>query len=462
MAQRRSGAMESSRARFQNIKLLKILLISITLTGTLSFTTALTLFTDSISIRSTGQISVLKIYAASGSATDIQAAVDQVIAAGGIGDVYIPAGIFNFVEIGEPWVTVNVPAGVNIYGAPTERTSGLSYDGIGQDPNDQVVEWKTVLIIPYDAPGSWSPVTSWFKIIGTSDPNESSRFSDIKLVGYRSIDPKSVAVQEAVGVTNVINYRIDHCYFEHTGLGVGSTGVSNKGVIDHNYFVNPVAATVGPDMDDWTVFYGVVVSRGEGDYWDDNIANVLGQYTDYTTVIENCYFEKWRHDVAANGGAHYVFRHNTIQDCFGFGSLDAHGWGTEVGGEVTAVGTRAVEIYNNDILDAFDSGWATFIRGGAGVAFNNRVGGDQYHAFIYLSNEGEVPKTWVNDWWIWDNTMLPSAPDSYIGGADCRLLIKIDPEENITEGVNYWFTEPHTFSYQPYSYPHPLTLDTTP
>ena len=52
--------------------------------------------------------------------------------------------------------------------------------------------------------------------------------------------------------------------------------------------------------------------------------------------------------------------------------------------------------------------------------------------------------------------MLPSAPNSYISGADCRLIIKYDPSGDILEGQNYWLTEPHTFNYQPYEYPHPL------
>ena len=62
----------------------------------------------------------LNVTATNGSAVGIQEAVDQVAAAG-YGNVFIPEGTFNFVEVGEPWTTVTIPAGVNIFGAPTER-----------------------------------------------------------------------------------------------------------------------------------------------------------------------------------------------------------------------------------------------------------------------------------------------------------------------------------------------------
>ena len=56
----------------------------------------LSLTNSSIIIESSGQISKLEIYASSGSAIDIQAAVDQVVAASSIGSVHIPEGTYNF------------------------------------------------------------------------------------------------------------------------------------------------------------------------------------------------------------------------------------------------------------------------------------------------------------------------------------------------------------------------------
>lgn len=448
--------------RLQSTKFYAMLAALTVLIGTLYLSPAISSLTNSVVIESSGQISTDSptITAASGYWRDIQDAIDAVVAAGGIGNVIIPEGTWDFVNVGEGWSGARVvaPAGVSLFGAPTERTSGLPYDGIGMNPNDQVVEWKTILRLPWDVPGSWTadsspppkgsgPRTpSWFQFIGDGDPNKPSRFSDIKLVGYRSIDPNSKMVLRGIYVRDVANFRVDHVYFEHIA-GESIQSWASRGVIDHTFFVNNIGYVVGT-WDTCTVGYGVSVNRGNGDLWDNNIANVLGQYTDYTVFIEDSYFEKWRHCIAANRGAHYVIRHSSIKDDYGYGSLDAHGWGVYP----DQVGTRAVEIYNVLMIDAIQYPFGTMIRGGAGVAFNNTVGDGTYLRFLYFTNEATWEKCWVNDWWIWNNTMLGGIAE----------IQKYDPEGNIIEGENYFRHAPHTFNYEPYSYPHPLTLDSTP
>ena len=439
----------------QSAKFYAILLASVILVGIFSLSPAFSTLMRDVIIRSTGRIGDLAtVTANSGSAEDIQAAVDQVAAMGG-GNVYIPEGTFNFVEVDEGWegTRVNIPAGVSIFGATTER-----------DVNGQVIEWKTVLRLPWDVPGSWlggsgdppaqgGPQTPcWFKFLGTGEQNESSRFSDIKMVGYRSINPNSEMILRGIKVENVIDFRIDHCYFEHISGGLSAWGNNNRGVIDHCFFVNPVAH-LGGSWYEQSVGYGIQVGRAKGDYWENDIDKVLGKYTNYTVFIEDCYFTNWRHCTAGCDGAHYILRYSIIEDDFGFGSIDSHGR-AQMNGEITQVGTRATEIYNNTIVDAEPSVWATMMRGGAGVAFNNTVGGGSYTVFIYLSNEAppELSKCWINDWWIWNNTML--------GG--CNEITEYDPEHDITEGENYFRYAPHTFTYIPYPYPHPLTLEAYP
>lgn len=409
--------------------------------------------TNNATIHNTGYISTTKIWAKSGYWRDIQDAVDVVANTGG-GNVYIPAGTWNFVNVGENWsgARVVVPAGVNIFGAPTERTSGLPYDGVGQNPNDQVVEWKTVLVIPWDVPSTWSGLNAMFKLTGGISTNtKSCRVSDIKFVGYRYFNSSSRGVPLGIHIENIPNYRIDHCYFLDISGGAVQEPLwyhlHSYGVIDHCYIVNTYGVVVA-NFDDCTVGYGVGLQRAFGDYWDDNITNVLGCYTNYTTFIEDCYFSKWRHCVAANNGKHYVFRHNTIENDFGFGSLDAHGWGVYgEGGKVIEVGTRAVEIYGNIIVNATQNVWATFIRGGAGVAFNNTVGGGTYVYFISFAQESQVPKCQINDWYIWNNTMLNNC-----------IELPEDPEPPIEQNVNYFLYAPSW--YKPYPYPHPLTSET--
>ena len=78
-------------------------IVAILLLGFLHFSVVSSLATDSVSITSTGKILILNVYANSGSASDIQDSIDQVVAAGGVGNVHIPEGVFNFIEDGEPW-----------------------------------------------------------------------------------------------------------------------------------------------------------------------------------------------------------------------------------------------------------------------------------------------------------------------------------------------------------------------
>jgi len=395
------------------------------------------------------------IYAESGYWGDIQNSID--LASNG-DNVYIPEGTFNFVNVDEEWegYRVVIPAGVSLFGVPTER-----------DANGQVIEWKTVLRLPWDVPGSWlggdgdppqrgGPVAPfWFEIVGSGDLNKPSRFSDIKLVGYRSIDPESEMILKGIYTENVIDFRVDHCGFEHVaGTGVSTFGNTCRGVIDHCYFENPVAHMKG-DWDTESVGYGVAVDRGYGDYWEDDVSKVLGQYTDYTIFIEDCYFRNWRHCTSSGNGAHYVFRYSKIEDDFGFGSVDAHGRGSTIGGVYTQVGTRAIEVYNNQIINAGITPhdpqswiWGVLPRGGAGVAFNNTFGGGTYTALMYFMNEApeDASKLWINDWWIWNNTLI----------SGCDEITKYDPNNRIVENVNYFLHAPHTFSYEPYPYPHPL------
>ena len=443
----------------QSAKFYAILLVLVALVGIFSLSPVISSLMNDVVIRSTGQISTTptNVTATSGSARDIQVAVNQVVAAGGIGNVFIPEGTFNFVDVGEPWMTVEIPAGINLFGAPTERTSGLEVPPQGMNPNDQVVEWRTILVMPYDVPGDWYNAPLWFRITGNGDPNKPSRFSDIKMVGYKSINPNSTMIHQGISIKDVVDFRVDHCCLEHAGTGGGipTGGLYCRGLIDHCRLVNPNVEGAPPAYMDGIVGYGVALGRAYGDVWEDDISKVLGQYTAYTVFVEDCYLSKWRHCIAANNGAHYVIRHSTIENDFGFGTLDAHGWGVMTDGVITQVGTRAIELYNCQFLDPYNpeapQRTLVFLRGGACIAFNNTVTGYLY--FVSASRESsiEVPKCFPHDIYVWNNK-LPSG---------------VEPVHTITnekgtpeEGVDYFLHPPHTFDYKPY--PYPLTLETTP
>jgi hypothetical protein len=416
--------------------------------------------TNTVKIQSTGQISTTKIWAKSGYWRDIQAAVDAVAAAGG-GIVHIPEGTWNFINVGESWSSakVVVPAGVSIFGAPTQRTSGLPYDGIGMNPNDQVVEWRTVLQIPAEFAPQRPGEVLMFRVVGDGSPGKTFRFSDIKVVGYREFNNTSDRWYAVVRIENVIDFRVDHCFFKNTaGLAVTVTAQPNGnccGVIDHCRFVNDYGY-VEWDYAACSVHYGIMPKFTGSTRWEDDITKVVGQYTTYTTFIEDCYFSRWRHCVSSNDGTHYVFRHNTIEKDSVVGSLDAHG-------TYNYVGTRAMEIYNNLIIDPVlnmhpqnwnsttpangQSGYAVNWRGGGGVFFNNYV--RNYEVGVYLVDEGTVEKCWPHDIWIWNNTWVNVE----------YTLMKYSDYRTIQEGVDYFLYAPDW--YTPYPYPHPLTVEST-
>ena len=395
--------------------------------------------TKSVVISSTGQIqSAANVTATSGYWRDIQTAVDWIASSGGVGNVYIPEGTFNFVNVGESWTgaRVVIPLGVNILGAPTQR-----------DANNQVIQWETVLIMPYEVPTSGPDNRPrWFQIQGNGNPDISFRFSDIELVGYREFDSTSITGYTGIWIGNVQNFRVDHSSFKNLAgtaiLATASGGVIN-GVIDHNRLVNDVGLTgYGPEgYNGRTLGYGIAVYGANT--WPD-LSSVLGQATDYTVFIEDNYFSKWRHGISSNYGAHYVARYNTIQYDYGHFSFDVHG-----SNQLGSIGTRATEFYNNTFIDpeAADLGLGCIqVTGGGGVVFNNTAVG--WHRLVYLSDRaGTTQQTMVNGFYVWSNSLtnVNNEVDAYAVGIP------------ILQDVHYFLYEMP--NYTPYTYPHPLTLE---
>ena len=430
-------------------------------------------------VGSTGQISTgAYAYANSGSARDIQAAVDWVAGHGGTGTVYIPEGTFNFVNVGEPWMTVYIPAGVNLFGAPTER-----------DANGQVIEWKTILVEPYGVPGGditdpsdpyysqqSSPIKEWFVVDGNSDPNKPTRFSDIMLQGYRFTHPDWRGQTRALVINQVIDFRVDHSRFQDTPAGVwvgGNPNTQCRGVFDHNVFNNTNGLPYDPSYPmsgndpayaHRTVGYGIGMGLVGSSLWDPNPSNVWGKYETANAAgvvyIEDNYFSKWRHAACSGHGFYYVFRHNIINQDFAYGSIDCHG-------QYDVVGTRAVEVYDNQFLnplkwtsDTNYWGIGMFDRGGAGLIYNNNVS-LPYKYFVQLSIDG--PQDPVQDTYIWGNNLdtgisLISNTAGYVEGKDYTI------QTPTKQGNTYTLPAldgKSSIQYTPYPYPHPLTLQET-
>ena len=412
------------------------MVISISLVGSIVYSTV----SSNVTLRSSGNIVVSSIVAQSGSATDIQSAVNYA-AANGISDVTIPGGVYDFVPDGQSWHVVNIPDGVNLCGAPTVR-----------DANGQVIEWGTILRMPFQAPQN----SRFFNVLGTTG----TRISDIKFVGYREIDENCGNVYTAIYANNAHDFRFDHLSILNVA-GQSIITFGSNGVIDHCRFVNNKNVYVTALYNDCTVLYAVAVN-GDGQIWESNIGDVLGHYTSRTVFIEDNYFEGWRHCVSSNQRAHYVFRYN-VERNNGYGSIDGHGREGSGSGE----GTRALEVYGNDFGEPVWGEFAVQLRGGGGVFFNNDVDGygvdpnqyNQYSAFVAMIQytPDEYPEQQIKDVWIWNNNLTPVGADLWDAGWGGIS------QTSILEDEEFFLRAPNQsldgFTYSPYQYPHPLVSD---
>ena len=428
----------------ENSKIYATLLLLLLL-GLISFSSAIALLSNTVLIKSQGTISTTQITAKSGSAEDIQAAVNAVAAAGG-GTVYIPAGNFTFNinfsrTIFNGYEGVVIPGGVNVIGAGNNQT---------------------ILFCPLSG---WrysdSTRQSLFLLDGSN--GKPIRISGIVFQGsvnttYGADDDR---VLKGIFACGVKDCRIDHCVFidfVSAGIMVTNNYVHkwNRGVIDHCIFDNPYKDTfyaLTGNRAYWA--YGVIVS---GDYiWREDFESYyLGKYNNDTWFIEDCSFRRCRHGVAmATDGAWAVIRYCNFTEMIlsYYGSyIDAHG------------GARGYEVYNNTIVNCPTDGrsisdpqyWGKYMgvginpRGGAGVIFNNTLINFGTSAAIILSNDQNNATYRLNGFWIWNNifinvtTQLSTSPGSF----------------TIDENDEYFlYPKPN---YTPYPYPHPLTLQEMP
>jgi len=287
--------------------------------------------TNFVTIGNLGQISINEITAASGSAADIQAAVNQVAACTGRGKVHIPPGNFNWVNVGESWRTVSVPAGIDVIGGVV---SGTDSYGLGVPTT-----WSTVIQVPQSFNTGWNKLNFFDIGDGSQDPTKPVRIANLKFVGYRTFNPSSKDMYIAIMVYGVINYRVDHCCFENLAGGVlGIFPYYNQnmyccGVFDHNWAYNThgwadlgsyVAGNIDNAIELHRSYYALDGTTTSPFPFDPTM-NVLGQYTKYTCFIENNIFSRWYHSVSSGHGAHYVFRYNVDDQSDGTMQIDLHG-----------------------------------------------------------------------------------------------------------------------------------------
>lgn len=335
----------------------------------------------------------------SGDSLDIQKAID---ASGDHGIVHIPEGCFQIKS------TLTLPPCMQLEGA-------------GAD--------KTILYRQAEKTYS-SPI---LQVRGKQAEGCVAQISGMALIGVRNTDDSGQ--DYGIVLTNVKDFRIDHSYFEGFGFAGVKVEGEGSGVVDHCFFVDNFKRGID------NLGYGVVV-YGKGS-WDAN----LQPGGPLATFVEDSLFYGNRHAIAANAGAHYVFRYNQVLRNVEACSVDAHGMGYG-----SAHGTQYVEIYRNVIQDPVYGECGIGIRGGAGVIFENIIQG--YKNPLLLILEWGTPDAYkakypaldqIQDLYIWDNQ---------ITGGHAQPQVDETGKDFIELGRDY-FTEALT-GYAAYPYPHPL------
>lgn len=414
------------------------------------------------------------VNAASGSAADIQAAVNAVVASGGIGTVIIPNGTWYWKN-----QTVTIPAGVNIIG------TGLA----GCDGHPNYVNYTPQTIL-YDNVTN-GRINDMFDVLGdkysTSHPGYPTRISGIQFeeAPWTNLTGEwTDSAGDAITVNQINGFRIDHCTFidfAGTSIGTGSANGWNisaigYGVVDHCVFTLPYKINLGGGVAGYGVYTGGIYAPpgwgGPGESWapwDPNVTDFFGKFippAGYAiTYIEDCHFSYYRHCLDANMGGFYVARFDLMDnslDTYSCGMADCHGTPDSVGG-----GGRGNEVYNNTFIAPPAGGWwehidvwALQLRGGSSLFYNNAyncTNPDSHMVYLSLQDDAshDYPAQEVNNTYLWNNYYngtLQTNSSSYYIQADSPLA----------ENANYFLRAPDQahdgFNYTPYPYPHPLTL----
>ncbi|MFA5365584.1 MAG: hypothetical protein WC325_10440, partial [Candidatus Bathyarchaeia archaeon] len=434
---------------------------------------------------------VYYVVAASGNVLDIQAANDAIVAHNvwypqnngkyTLGHLYIPGGTWDFwngtQQALNKYPAANITDGVYPMGA---GYSNLDAQGIPQT-------FETILRMPYSVytgaenAGNYSLMFnlgrggSGFSLFNfdVSRTNKTIRFSGIKLVGYRTINESNTDTPKGIEVFGLTDFRIDHCVIENLAGGAINMPLYYEensytcGVIDHCKIYNTAGINDLANYANGNVGYGVSVQRsyhlaGEVAIPYDSDSTVLGQYTNYTTFIEDCYFSKWRHCVASGHGGYYVFRRNIINEDFrGTYSLDVHGLRDS---EVGRAGGRGAEIYDNILGNQTYTGTNNStaankgifqIGGGSGVFFNNTIDTTYLNMQIFEEDYVDSEVWHLKNFYFWGALGGLSTPTMTSG------YYLIDASRNVTASwaetqVNASWS---IAGYEPYAYPHYLTLD---
>jgi len=443
----------TSREKFYTTLLLCVIVIGVLILPP----TVSPLVSSSVLIRSSGTIARIE-NATSGSVEDVQVAIDWVTAAGG-GTVYIPEGTFTFDASGDRRVYIDVPSG------------GIEIVGAGID--------QTVLQMPVD---DLAPNSVMFNADGLSGGK--IRITGITFKG-RPNRETSPTGDTAIQLESCTDFRVDHCSFYDMGsVGVAVYDAENtygteggeiekvsQGVVDHCSFYGiykPATLAAGRGFG-----YGVVVNRAWHYLWTvpnlypEDPWTMFGKYYK-NTYIEDCYFTGCRHAVTGNWAGAYVLRYSVLED-------DPIHAVITTGHPVRSLvlGMLTCEIYGNTIRNTGKYAAAfmgSLVESGSALIYNNRIENLGAQAPFTIGTAEVVnpefyPLGNTKETYIWNNELIdtPSivAINSNAGGTP------VEGTEFFTDLTGAYTTSQiqsmvDAKGYEPYQYPHPLTLEEFP
>jgi hypothetical protein len=440
-----------------------ICLLSIMIGAVFIGAPAFSLLTQNVVIQSTGIIvGSSEVNAASGSAADIQAAVNAVDAVGG--------------------------GTVNIIGASPAGCMGHEYNW--QEYAATTILHNNMLRAP-----------RMFVVDGTN--NKPTRISGIR---FEATPPTSASQETLSGFgayafISLIhankNFRVDHCDFinndysavhatsyESTYPVAGGYGLIDHCVLDLPFkYENPSVSWIGG--------YGFVSSgnmwqdRGDDPIkgnWVEDGTVFMGKYESIVDTnilyVEDCKMSSARHAVDGNGGGVVVSRFNLFYNPFPISrsyvvEADAHG--TYVASGICSM--ELMEVYDctfiNDGSDALSyTYYAIYIRNGHSIVHDNtfisKNAGQKSQTFVTILKEGDSPGVFsVDQTYIWNNAghwnlnYLPIG-DNVVQTPAYAYTILLDNEHdsNVVIDRDLFLRAPTQeqdgFTYTPYPYPHPL------
>lgn len=248
---------------------------------------------------------------------------------------------------------------------------------------------KTILYKAESLPDSILSMKGWQSILFFDINSDKPGNIVIAGIGFKGKRPGAVkgdggstAYTYGIKIIRCVDFVIEQCrfeYFGYAGIQVFHSDTLARGVIKNNEFYYNAMAGLG---------YGVAVN-GMDSIWVKNPA--LG--TANFIFIEDNTFDFHRHSVASSSCGLYVFRYNTVLNNIvnpGGHAIDTHE--ARPGGGYNH-GSRATEVYNNDIINTTyldgspiknglrideleNTGIA--IRSGDAVVFNNNIKGYRF------------------------------------------------------------------------------------